>query len=61
MSSHLAELKWHWGSAYAVSHPQPDVWLAQRRNDRRVLKAETPGELLDLIRQDYAADPVPRG
>jgi hypothetical protein len=43
-----------------VSHPAPDVWIAQRTDDNTTLRAGTPGELLDLIRLDYAARPVPR-
>ena len=27
----LAELRWHYGSAYLISHPEPDVWIAQHR------------------------------
>ena len=56
----LAELRHHWGSAYRISHPAPDVWLAQRRDTRETLRADSPGELLDLIRADYASRPVPR-
>jgi hypothetical protein len=56
----LAELRWHWGSAYLISHPRRAVWLAQRRDDRTVLRAGSAGELLDRIRADYAAHPVSR-
>ena len=56
----LSELRWHWGSAYLIEHPEPDVWLAQRRDDRSVLRAESAGELLDRIRADYAERPVSR-
>jgi hypothetical protein len=56
----LAELRWHYGSAYLISHPEPDVWIAQRRDDREVLRADSPGELLEKIRADYAAHPVSR-
>ena len=56
----LAELKHHYGSAYLISHPEPDVWLAQRRDDRTVLRAESAAGLLEKIRDDYAAHPVSR-
>jgi hypothetical protein len=56
----LDELRHHYGSAYAISHPEPDVWLAQRRDTRETLRAESATELLDLIRADYAAHPVSR-
>ena len=56
----LASLQHHWGSAYWISHPAPDVWLAQRRDTRETLRAESASELLDLIRDDYVAHPVSR-
>lgn len=56
----LESLSWHWGDAYAVSRPGPDVWLAQRLDTRETLRAETPVELRDLILADYTARPVPR-
>jgi len=56
----LDELRWHWGSAYLISHPCLDVWLAQRRDDRDAIRAGTPGELHDRIVDDYTARPVPR-
>jgi hypothetical protein len=60
LSQHLNELKWHWGSAYMVFHPEPDVWMAQRRDDYRTLRDQTPTGLRDRIRADYAARPVSR-
>ncbi len=56
----LAELRWHWGSAYAISQPRLRTWLAERRDDHEVLRAASAGELLELIRSDYAARPVSR-
>ena len=56
----LAYLAWHWEGAYAVSHPEPGVWLAQRLDDRAVLRAASAGELRDAIIADYTARPVPR-
>ena len=60
MDPHLAELQDHYGSAYGLSHPEPDTWLAMRRDGHETLKAQTPFELFDLIGQDYAQRPVPR-
>jgi hypothetical protein len=60
MDPHLTELQDHYGSAYRLSHPEPDTWLAMRRDDRETLQARTPFELFDLIRQDHAQRPVPR-
>jgi hypothetical protein len=57
----LAELRHHWSGAYNIEYFRgPDLWLAQRRDTRETLKAATADELLELIRADYAARPVPR-
>ena len=56
----LAELRHHYGSAYITTRPEPDIWLAQRRDTRETLRADSPGELLDRIRDDYATHPVSR-
>ena len=56
----LADLIWHWGGAYVISHPGPDAWLAQRRDNRDTIRASTPAELCDRIIADYTARPVPR-
>jgi hypothetical protein len=56
----LEELRWHWGSAYVISSPEPDTWIAQRRDTHETLRTDDPGTLLGLIRADYAARPVPR-
>jgi hypothetical protein len=55
----LADLKHHWGTAYEISEGS-GVWRAVRKDNQRVLLAGDPGELRDLIREDYAADPVRR-
>jgi hypothetical protein len=55
----LEALRWHW-DCYRISHPAPDVWLAQRTDDSTMLRAETPGELRDKIVADYMARPIPR-
>ena len=56
----LEYLLWSWGEAYAVSNPETGLWLAQRRDDRTLLRAVSPEALLEMIRADYAAKPVSR-
>lgn len=56
----LADLRWHWGSAYLISHPALDVWLAQRRDTRETLRADMPTALHDAILADYMARKVSR-
>jgi hypothetical protein len=56
----LADLRHHWGSAYNIQHIG-ELWLAQRLDkSRATVSAKTPGGLLAKIRDDYAAQPVPR-
>lgn len=57
----LDDLQWHWSGAYAICHPGPDRWVAQRLDNRETLRAESAHELQEVIRQDYALMPVPRG
>jgi hypothetical protein len=57
----LASLRWHWGSAYLIAHPEPGVWVAVRRDTRGTLHADDPEKLREQIRADYLARPVPRG
>ena len=56
----LDDLRWHWGEAYIFMNPRPDLWLAERRDDRSTLRADSPESLLDKIRADYLAHPVSR-
>ncbi len=56
----LEALRWHWGSAYIVSNPEIGVWVAQRRDDRETLRADTPMGLRDKIIENYCARGVPR-
>jgi hypothetical protein len=57
----LAELRWHWGSAYLVHHFAGEGrWMAQRRDSHATVNADDPGRLLGLMRADYTAHPVPR-
>ena len=56
----LNDLRWHWGSAYSISHPEPDVWIAQRLDTREMLRAADPAQLHAVIAANYIARPVPR-
>jgi hypothetical protein len=56
----LAELRHHWGDAYVISRPEPDLWLAQRADTRETIRAANAEALHDLILADYTARPVPR-
>jgi hypothetical protein len=57
----LDDLRWHWGSACIISRLEPDVWVAQRRDTQKTLRAATPAGLRELILADYFTCPVPRG
>ena len=37
----LASLRWHWSTAYIISWPAPGTWLAQRRDTRETLRADS--------------------
>jgi hypothetical protein len=54
----LEYLRFHWDTAYAISCLGAGRWLAQRRDNRQTLRADTPYGLRDLIIQDYQAQPV---
>jgi len=49
----LPDLRYHWGSAYLISHPELGLWIAQRRDTRETLRAESASELLEKIRAKY--------
>ncbi len=55
----LADLQWHWGSAYLITG-NGNHWIAQRRDDGRTLVAGQPDVLREMITEDYTADPVAR-
>jgi hypothetical protein len=56
----LADIRHHWGSAYAIAHPEPDTWIALRRDTRELLRADNPHGLRALLQLDYLVRPVPR-
>lgn len=55
----LADLQWNWGGAYLITG-MSGHWLAQRRDDGRILAASGPEALRELMIQDYRARPVSR-
>jgi hypothetical protein len=55
----LGELRFHWGSAYRLSYGA-GTWTAARLDTGARLTAPSSGELWELIRKDYAANPVSR-
>ena len=59
-AAHLADLQYHWGEAYLIEHPEPDVWIAVRRDDHATLRADNPVDLREKITADYSCRPVPR-
>jgi hypothetical protein len=56
----LKQLAHHWGEAYAITHPAPGRWLAQRRDGQEWITAPDPDVLWARIAADYARQPVPR-
>jgi len=56
----LDDLRWHWGDAYLISFFEPDVWVAQRRDNCETLRADNPVDLRERITADYTAAPVSR-
>ena len=56
----LAELRHHYDGAYEITD-RPRGWRAKRRDGKGGwITAPTSAELVELIRADYAADPVSR-
>jgi hypothetical protein len=49
----------HWGSAYRITG-SGGRWRAARRDGLGEVTAQSPAGLLDVIRADYQARPVPR-
>jgi hypothetical protein len=56
----LGELRWHWSDAYIIDCYGLGRWVAQRRDDRTTLRADSHEERHDLIVKDYTARPVAR-
>jgi hypothetical protein len=55
----LAELRWNWDDAYEITdRPR---WQARRRDGKGGwITAPDADALAELIRENYATDPVPR-
>ena len=58
-AAELADLRWHWGEAYVITTPH-GLFRAERRDDGAAISCVTAAGLRVLIRDDYAARPVPR-
>ncbi len=58
--SPLESLHWDWGSAYVILVRWPDIWVAQRRDNRQTVTASGPEKLRKAIREDYQRSPVKR-
>jgi len=53
MTISLADLRWHWGSAYAFSYSN-GIWSAQPVDaPAEILTADSAIALRTLVRQDY--------
>ena len=55
----LDELRWHWGSAYALDVVE-GAYRAIRKDNGSVLLGSTVDELHASIITDYQSQPVPR-
>lgn len=55
----LNDLDFHWGEVCDLAVTR-EGWVAKRLDNDRALVADSPGELHELIRADYEAEPVPR-
>jgi len=56
----LEDLRWHWGEAYMIECYGLGVWVAQRRDGRGTLRADSAVLLHDMIAADYGERPVSR-
>lgn len=59
------DLQYHWDTAYQFEYDRAPgsqtPFRVRRRDDlARMLEAETPDELGDMIEEDYRRKPVPR-
>jgi hypothetical protein len=55
----LADLQFHWGSAYAIAGAA-GCWVARRRDNGQLINASGPEGLREQLAEDYRACPVPR-
>jgi hypothetical protein len=56
------QLQFHWDDAYIFRHipGSAEPFTAQRRDNREVITAEDPFELMQKVSEDYRIKPVPR-
>lgn len=57
----LADLRYHWGSAYDIRVTEAGIWRAIRRDNGRTIVTACAGDLHTLVVADYVAEPVKRG
>jgi hypothetical protein len=55
----LGRLQWSWGNAYGIAGAR-GTWVARRCDNGRLLHADSPDELRELLFADYLDHPVPR-
>ena len=55
----LGRLQWSWGSAYGIAGAW-GAWVARRRDNGRLLSADSPDRLREMLLRDYQDQPVPR-
>ncbi|MGH3226136.1 MAG: hypothetical protein ACRDPY_46925, partial [Streptosporangiaceae bacterium] len=60
IAAQLENLVHHWGTGYIFQCPQMGAWHAYRRDDMTMITAPDPERLLELVRGNYLASPVPR-
>lgn len=56
----LGTLRFHWGGAYKITKAGPGSWVAERRDGKGIIRADSANSLLVAIRLDYGIMPVPR-
>jgi hypothetical protein len=59
VSAELEDLRTHYSGAYRING-RLGVWTAIRADGKGAIRADNPALLRDLIRADYAVQPVPR-
>jgi hypothetical protein len=57
----LTQLRHNWSAVYEISYTPPSAWSARRLDDRAFIQLPTAWQLRQWIREDHAANPVPRG
>jgi hypothetical protein len=55
----LGRLQWSWGNAYGIAGGW-GTWVARRHDNGRLLHADSPDQLRELLIRDYEDQPIPR-